>query len=49
MQYSKYELDKHLYKKKAQNISYAQKVDALKEGIEYLDHYFEKKGIKVLG
>jgi hypothetical protein len=48
MQYSKYELDKHLYKNKCEKISTEQKISALKEGIEYLDKYFEKKGIKIL-
>lgn len=48
MQYSKYQLDKNLYKKNLSNISTEEKINALKEGIEYLEKYFERKGIKVL-
>jgi len=48
MQYSKYEIDKHLYKRKKVQISDEQKISALKEGIEYLDKYFDRKGIKIL-
>jgi len=48
MQYSKYELDKHLYKKSKPEISYEKKASAIKEGIAYLEKYFEKKGIKIL-
>jgi hypothetical protein len=48
MQYSKYEIDKRLYKKNNARITAEQKISALKEGIEYLDKYFERKGIKLM-
>ncbi|MFA5333551.1 MAG: hypothetical protein WC376_03580 [Candidatus Nanoarchaeia archaeon] len=48
MQYSKYQVDKHLYKKKTEDVAVDKKMLALREGIDYLDKYFERKGIKIL-
>jgi hypothetical protein len=48
MQYSKYQLDKPKYNKSIEKIGIDKKILALKEGIDYLDKYFERKGIKVL-
>ncbi|MDD4353503.1 MAG: hypothetical protein PHN56_03535 [Candidatus Nanoarchaeia archaeon] len=48
MQYSKYELDKNFYKKSNENVSIDNKMLALKEGIDYLEKYFERKGIMVM-
>ncbi len=48
MQLTKYGLENHLYKKSLIKADYETKVLALKDGIDYLEKYFEQKGIKVL-
>lgn len=45
MQLTKYGLENNLYKKSPMKASDEMKISALKDGIDYLEKYFEKKGL----